>query len=201
MSDTADSSSGARAGEVRQLLAQGLDHYGQDEIGPAIKAWREVLKLHPGNEEAIDYLETADRRDQRSLPLSEQLTDTARNIVHEVRGMIAADDYEGAFDLLRSLPESEPTALEYEATVEIVRSRLLRVYSERVGNLDVVPMIVEASGDLTRFNLPPDAGFMLSLIDGGTRLADLISLCGMDAFEALRIVGSLLDAGIVEMRA
>ena len=42
---------------------------------------------------------------------------------------------------------------------------------------------------------------MISLIDGTTRVADLISLSGMDAFEALRILGNLLDADIVELRA
>jgi actin-like ATPase involved in cell morphogenesis len=42
---------------------------------------------------------------------------------------------------------------------------------------------------------------MLSLIDGTTGMADLISLSGMDAFEALRIVGNLLDSEILEMRS
>lgn len=82
-----------------------------------------------------------------------------------------------------------------------MRSRLLRRYTERVGNLDGIPTLKNGAGDLTSHNLPSDAGFMLSLIDGTTGMADLISLSGMDAFEALRIVGNLLDADILEMRS
>jgi hypothetical protein len=189
----------AKEAEISALLAEGLDHYGCDEIGPAIKAWRAVLLLDPGNAEAIDYLQTADRRDQRRLPICDQMSDTVRHISHAAQQMITANDWEGALDLLYSA-DSERTGIEFEAMIEIVRSRLLRSYTERVGDLSSVPALRAASANLTSFNLPPDAGFMLSLIDGTTRLSDLISLSGMDAFAALRIVGNLLDAEIVEMR-
>lgn len=189
----------AKRAEVARLLAEGLDHYGDDAIGKAIQTWRLVLDLDPKNAEALDYIQTADRRDQRRLPLEEQLSDTARHIVHEVGGLIEKSDWEGALDLLRSSGDSEPSTLEYEAIIELVRSQLLRLYTERVGNLDAVP-VVRGDGDLKGFNLPPDAGFMISLIDGETQLADLISLSGMDAFETLRIVTNLLDADIVGMQ-
>lgn len=187
--------------QITRLLAEGLEHYGCDEIAPAIQAWRGVLALDSKNAEALDFLQTADRRDQRRLPLEEQMSDSARRIVYEAKAMIGQADWEGALELLRSNAASEPVSLEYEATVEIVRSRLLRMYTERVGDLGGVVAVTSAAGDLTSLNLPSDAGFMLSLIDGTTCLADLISLSGMDAFEALRIVGGLLDGDVLEMRA
>ncbi len=187
--------------QIARLLAEGLEHYGCDEIVPAIKAWRAVMSLDPSNTEALDFLQTADRRDQRRLPVGDQMSDSDRRMVHQVNGMIQNAEWEAALDLLRSRSDSEPTALEYEATVEIVRSRLLSRYTKRVGNLDGIPSLKDGTGDLTSHNLPSDTGFMLSLIDGTTGMADLISLSGMDAFEALRIVGSLLDDDILEMRA
>jgi hypothetical protein len=156
--------------------------------------------LDPHNTEALDYIQTADRRDQRRLPLEEQMSDAARHVVHTVNDLAERGDWEAALDLLRSPVDAERTALEYEATVELVRSNLLRSYSHRVGDLSGV-LVQKGGGDLTGFNLPPDAGFVISLIDGTTSIADLISLSGMDAFEALRIVGHLLDADIVEMKA
>lgn len=191
----------AKKAEIARLLAEGLDHYGEDAIGKAIQTWRHVLAIDPKNPEALDYIQTADRREQRRLPLDEQMSDTCRHIVHAVGDLVTKGDWEGAFDLLRSPGDSEPPALEFEATLEIVRSRLLRQYTERVGRLDGVPTLRGAAGDLKGYNLPSDAGFMLSLIDGITPISDLISLSGMDAFEALRIVGHLLDADIVEMQA
>lgn len=191
----------SKADKIARLLAEGLEHYGCDEIAPAIKAWRGVLALDRSNTEALDFLQTADRRDQRRLPVQDQMSDTERQIVHQVIGLIEGAEWEAALDLLRGRSDSEPTALEYEATLEIVRSRLLRRYTERVGNLDGIPTLKNGAGDLTSHNLPSDAGFMLSLIDGTTGMADLISLSGMDAFEALRIVGNLLDSEILEMRS
>ena len=187
--------------EITQLLAEGLDHYGDDAIGKAIQTWRRVFEIDPHNAEARDYIQTADRRDQRRLPAEEQMADDARHIVHEARTLIDKGDWEGALDLLRSMGDSAPMALEYQATLELVRGRLLQQYSERLGSLEQVPALRGTPGDLTSFNLPSDAGFVISLIDGTTPVTDLISLSGMDAFEALRIVGNLLDADIVELRA
>lgn len=184
--------------QIARLLAEGLDLYAEDAIGKAIQTWRQVLQLEPGNPEAIDYIQSADRREQRRLPFEEQMSDTRRHIVHEASKLIERGDWEGALDLLRSPGDASPTVLEYEATVEIVRSQLLRRYGERVGSLDGVP-VLKNDDDITGYNLPSDAGFVLSLIDGTTSLADLISLSGMDAFEALRIFGNLLDADIVEL--
>jgi len=187
--------------EIARLLAAGLDHYADDAIGPAIQSWREVLQLDHTNAEALDYIQSADRRDQRRLPPDEQMSDTHRHLVHAATGLIDEGDWEGALDLLRSPGDEAPTVLDFEATVEIVRSQLLRRYGERVGSDASVPRLKNPSADITGFNLPTDAGFVLSLIDGSTPLADLVSLSGMDAFEAFRIFGSLLDADIVEMNA
>jgi hypothetical protein len=198
MSTATPEDTSEKQSEIARLLVEGLDHYGEDAIGKAIQTWRAVLALDSHNAEALDYIQTADRRDQRRLPLGEQMSDAARNVVHAVTGLVEQGDLEGALDLLRSPIDNEGTALEYEATVELVRSNLLRSYSQRVGDLAGVP-VQKADGEITAYNLPPDAGFVISLIDGTTSVADIISLSGMDSFEALRIVGHLLDAGIVEI--
>jgi hypothetical protein len=185
---------------IGRLLAEGLDHYGDDAIGKAIQAWRRVLELDPRNAEALDYIQTADRREQSRLPLEEQMSDTERHLVHEAGVRIDEGDFEGALELLRGQGKVQPYALEYQTTLELVRSQLLRQLAERIGSLDRVPLLRGDPGDLQRFNLPPDAGFVLSLIDGTTPLADLVSLSGMDAFEALRVVENLVDAEILELR-
>ena len=175
----------AKRADLERLLAEGLEHYGEDAIGKAIQTWRLVLDIDPHSAEALDYIHTADRREQRHLPFAEQMSDTTRNVVHAAGGLIEKRDWEGALDLLRSVEDSEPASLEFEATVELVRSRLLRHYTERVANLDGVPAVRADSADLTGLDLPSEAGFMISLIDAKTRLTDLISLSGMDAFEAM----------------
>jgi hypothetical protein len=183
---------------IERLLQEGLDHYGAGELSEAFQAWNAVVALDPHNVEALDYLESADRRSQRQLPPSERMSDAGRRIVFEARTQLGRRNFEGAFDLLScGAAESKPANLEMEATLELVRSRLLKQYRQRVGDFDSVPTLRKDPGDVAKFNLPADAGFMLSLMDGATSLADLISLSGMDAFGALRIVQQLLDAEIV----
>jgi len=45
--------------KIARLMAEGLDHYGQDEIDRAVACWRAVLELAPHHEVARDYLEVA----------------------------------------------------------------------------------------------------------------------------------------------
>jgi hypothetical protein len=54
------------------------------------------------------------------------------------------------------------------------------------------------SEQLLRFNLPPDAGFVLSMVDGHTRVDELVTVSGMDPFDALHLLCRLETAGIVE---
>jgi transcription initiation factor IIE alpha subunit len=49
--------------------------------------------------------------------------------------------------------------------------------------------------------MPPNAGFVLSMIDGHTSADELVALASMDPFEALHTLAKLMDAGIVEVRA
>lgn len=184
---------------IARLLAEGLDHYGVGDVANAILSWEEVLVLDPGNGDAQDYIRTADRR-RHPRPSGEKgMPPVVRSLLDESRRQIREERFEEALDLLRSAAEAEPEALEIQARLDLVRARLLRRYRERVGDLSSAPVVRGEAGSITRYNLPSDAGFLLSMVDGSTSAADLVSLSGMDAFEALRILQGLLDAGIVGM--
>ena len=61
------------------------------------------------------------------------------------------------------------------------------------------PRVRVAAEQLLRFNLPPDAGFLLSMMDGHTRVDELLTVSGMDPFDVLHLLGRLEAAGIVEI--
>ena len=184
----------ARADEdrVASLLQQGLESYGTGDVAGAFRCWNEALELEPGNEEALDYMRDADRR---SKPRGGS-ADGGLRILEDARRMVQAEGEEAGLDLLMNAPATG--RLEIEAMIELLRARLFHRYLEQFGDLSQVPRIASDRRDLRERNLPPAAGFLLSMIDGLTPLGDLVTVSGMDRFETLRSVHRMHQAGILE---
>lgn len=181
--------------QVSQLLQKGLEFYGAGDVARAFLTWSEALELDPGNAEALDYMRDADRR---SRPRSSE--GPARSLLDDARRLLHAEDPEAALELLSSAPGHR--SLELEAMIELLRAHLYGRYRAELGDLSVVPRLKAGSAaELQGRNLPPTAGFLLSMVDGMTPLCDLISVSGMDRFEALRSVCRMQGAGILELSA
>lgn len=191
----------SREDRIKRLLAEGLDLYGVDEVSAAIVTWQKVLEVDPGNAEALDYMRTADRRKVPRPEKGADLSSAKAALVQEARLLLRQGDCRAAFDLLDQANGAGFGDLEYEATRELARSRLYGAYRDRVGDFGQVPRLRSDAGSLTKYNLPANAGFVLSMVDGTTSLADVISLSGMDPFEALHTLDGLMDVGLVEIGA
>jgi hypothetical protein len=122
-------------------------------------------------------------------------------LLGEAQAAMRREDLEGALQLFQTAARLDPDCFDIEGYVDLVRSRLLKRYRERLGDLQAVPRLIVERDRITRFQLPVDAGFMLSLVDGFTSFEQLVSLSGMAAFEAFRILSGLLDAGILGVEA
>ena len=114
--------------------------------------------------------------------------------------MIGEGQRAEALALLQSASGALLAALESYALTELLRGTLHREHRERVGDLSQVPVLLSDASALTKFNLPTNAGFLISMFDGVTSLEDVISVSGMDAYDALETLNGLLEAGIVELR-
>jgi len=191
----------SKSKEISRFLQDGLDHYGLGEVADAILTWKRVLELDPENPEAMDYIRTADRRRYPRPEPSRQAREAQNEAVAAAHSLLDRRQFEEALELLTRAAHGKQFDLELESTIDLVRSCLHKEYRDTVGDLSVVPQLTTNPKDLTRYNLPSDAGFLLSMIDGVTSLESLISLSGMDAFTALRTTRSLIEAGIVRMDA
>lgn len=183
--------------KLASLLQQGLEHYGTGDVARAFALWGEVLELDPGNEEALDYMRDADRR---AKPRGEGLDAPNRSIVEDARRLLYAQGEEAALELISSAPSDLQgrQAFEAEAMTELLRAGLFQHYRESLGDLSQVPRLRGDASELQARNLPPTAGFLLSMVDGATPLSDLVSVSGMDRFEALRSIHRMHEAGILE---
>jgi tetratricopeptide (TPR) repeat protein len=192
-----------KADEIARLLRQGLDAYGDGNVAEAIEAWRGVLSLDPENAEALDFIETADGR-KHPPPAEDRGGDRSavaqQQVIEEARRLIAERQFEESFELLQRAAETGEFSLDLEATVELVRANLFTIYRRSIGDLKGVPSLAADRSEITKFNLAPDAGFLLSLVDGVMDLESLVTVSGMDAFEALRTTKNLIEVGIVRMQ-
>lgn len=180
--------------KISSLLHQGLEFYGTGDVARAFLLWGEVLQLDPGNEEALDYMRDADRR---AKPRGGNVEIGSPSIIEDARRLLRAENEEAALELLTNAPGE--IDLEIEAMTELLRASLFRRYRTELGDFSQTPRIISGeASDLLSRNLPPSVGFLLSMIDGMTPLRDLISVSGMDRFEALRGVYQMHQAGIVE---
>jgi len=99
-----------RGTAVQELLNRGLDHYGFNETQDAIRCWREVLLMDPGNSDAEDYLKAAGANEKESnvvdfepKPLSDRDTNPSGVLfTQEVRDEIVSWLNSGALDRVHS---------------------------------------------------------------------------------------------------
>ncbi len=184
----------SRQEQVARLLQAGLDHYGEGRAAEAGRCWGEALFLDPENAEARDYLEALEEDGGApEAPARERRPDLAEDAMRLMR----EGHLEAALELFETLARRDGEQIEVETYLEMVRSKLLTRYRERVGGLEAVPAVRLNDRQLMGFNLPATTGFLLSLVDGHTTVNDLISLSGLDPFDTLRTLSGLLEAGVV----
>jgi hypothetical protein len=204
--------------EIRRLMARGLDLYALGSVTEAVDCWRGVLTLDPANAEARDYLQAAGGEAEPAAapraparpPAAARAGATApapagegrtAALTAEAVKLIRAGKPSEALDLLETQTRKAPGDLDAQAYQELARAALLRVYRARTASGESVPFVRIALSEVMKYNLPAPAGFLLSMIDGRMSIDELLSVSGMDPFEALRALHNLLDAGIVEARS
>ncbi len=213
----------SRQDTIERLMREGLNHYGMGHVEEALRCWREVLRLDPEHADAHDFVATAEEAASASAPAAprpaprtepaaaappppaaspaesfeDRSEDPLDGLVTEGQRLVRADDLEAGLDLFEAVARRDPMRLDVHGHIENVRSRLVKQYRERIGELKDVPKLRMGLDQVMKFNLPAHAGFLLSLVDGGTSIGDVVSLSGMDAFEALRVLNGLLEAGIL----
>ena len=184
---------------ARAETARGLELYGQGRPEEAAAAWRRALELDPAQEEARDYLRTAGFDEERAAttPAAGGGDGDAAALLGEAAELVARGDGREALGLLLAIA-GDDEGLEVQATVEMLRAHLFARHLVITDEGRAVPAVRLEEGELLRFNLSRDAGFLLSLVDGATSTRDLIAVSGMDPFDALDDLVRLGESGVIE---
>jgi tetratricopeptide (TPR) repeat protein len=180
------------AERVARLLAEGLEHFGQDRVEQAIACWRMVLELDPSQREARDYLESAG--------VSPEAAGDSRARLAAALARADAGAPEEALALLVEATAGAPDDLEAQAALDLVRAQLYLRHRQRM-SAAARPRLCVDPEQLMRLDLAPEAGFLLSLLDGRTRIEELVTVSGLDPFDVLQLLARLEQSGIVEIAA
>jgi tetratricopeptide (TPR) repeat protein len=183
------------------LMREGLDHYAMGDDARAIACWRQVLDLDPDHAEAQDYLRTAtdDGGAVESPPPASAAAPAESALLPAALELLGSGETAEALELLETLEREDPSDLAVQGPIELARAELLERYRDRLCDGIAVPQLRMPQEELVRFNLPADAGFVLSNIDGSNAVNDLVEVSGLNPFEVLRTCCRLIDAGIIEV--
>jgi hypothetical protein len=179
----------SRAERTARLLAEGLELFGEDQVERAIACWRAVLALDPTHREARDYLESA------GAPVA---APGERARAAQGLALAGQGELEQGLALLRSAAAAAPRDHETQAALDLVRARLYAEMRQRIPG-GARPRLRLAQAELLRLDLPPEAGFLLSMLDGRTRVEELMAVAGLDALDVLHLLSRLEQAGAVEV--
>ncbi|MET0386734.1 MAG: hypothetical protein ABW321_12285 [Polyangiales bacterium] len=130
----------------------------------------------------------------RSRPLSPP------DLVSEMEELYALDDLTGALRHAELILGRTPDSEQAQRCAANCRSRLIQLYSSKIGRLDRVVVLALGDSQLRWLGLDHRSGFLLSRIDGFSTLEELLDVCGMPRLEALKTLSDLLERGAIRLQ-
>jgi hypothetical protein len=119
--------------------------------------------------------------------------------ITEMKDRYKMGDFTGALVIAESIMESNPEDLEAPRYAQSCRDVLTQMYSARLGSLDQFVRVAVPSDQIRWLTLDHRAGFLLSLIDGGSTVDQILDISGMTRLDALRIMYQLLDQRVISL--
>ncbi|HKO52094.1 MAG TPA: hypothetical protein VJV79_30500 [Polyangiaceae bacterium] len=117
----------------------------------------------------------------------------------DMKDRYAMGDFSGALEIAEGILAADPEDLEAPRYVQSCRNVLTQMYSARLGSLDRLVTVSVPSDQIRWLTLDHRAGFLLSLIDGGLTVDQILDISGMPRLDALRIMYQLLDQRVISI--
>lgn len=167
------------------------------------------------DESALDTAVAARGRWQRPSPSAEEPPQSleldlsalertappANPAMVELADRYAMGDFSGALVVAEGILESDPGHTEALRFAKSCREVLTGMYTARLGSLDQVVTVGVPGEQIRWLSLDHRAGFLLSLVDGSSTLEEILDISGMPRLDALRIMFSLLQEGVIILPA
>lgn len=210
---------------AEDLLALGLELYGQNKVAAAVRCWQQVLSLSPGDRRALDYLDAAGaeatpapvsaatahggvlielaaaREARAAAPPSVMLGDVEVSVQNReaMERLLGDKRYEEALQVLYKERERAPRDSSISRGIRVLKEQLVVYYGRELGSLDRVPVLVASEEVLSR--LAPEQREVLRLLDGVATFGDVLGSSRFGRFETYRLLATLLKRGSITVRS
>jgi hypothetical protein len=122
------------------------------------------------------------------------------DLISEMEELYALDDLTGALRHAELILGRTPDSEQARRCAANCRSRLIQLYSSKIGRLDRVVVLALGDSQLRWLGLDHRSGFLLSRVDGFSTLEELLDVCGMPRLEALKTLSDLLERGAIRLQ-
>jgi len=153
----------------------------------------------PAAEPAHDPRDPVIELEYEEVPQAEARKDLEKSPTGDMKDRYAMGDFSGALVIAEGIMEAHPEDLEAPRYAQSCRDVLTQMYSARLGSLDQIVAIAVPSDQIRWLTLDHRAGFLLSLIDGGSTVDQILDISGMPRLDALRIMYQLLDQRVISL--
>ncbi len=119
------------------------------------------------------------------------------DLASEMAERFALDDFTGALRFAELVLGKQPEHPDARRVATESRRRLEHLYTSRLGGLGRVPSVAMRDADLRWLGLDHRAGFLLSRVEAGNCIEDLVDISGMPRLEALKTLVELLEVGAI----
>ena len=97
--------------------------------------------------------------------------------------------------------EFPPVDDQLRAYLEAARNGLYEVLKQQWPRPDLIPEIRMNGSQVMQLKLSPEAGFILSRVDGVSTVEEILSMGGLDPFTTLRALPQLLRSGVIAVQS
>ncbi|MEO0322828.1 MAG: hypothetical protein AAF447_07710 [Myxococcota bacterium] len=126
-------------------------------------------------------------------------SEPALDLASEMRERFALDDFTGALRAAELVLGRRPEDAEARRIAAESRSQLVHLYGSRLGGPGARLELCVDESEIRWLGLDHRAAFLLSRIDGKSRVEELIDVSGMPRMEALKTLCELTDMGALRI--
>ncbi|MCP4900498.1 MAG: DUF4388 domain-containing protein [bacterium] len=123
----------------------------------------------------------------------------AVQLLADARSLVDQGECEAGLRYARAAQSLEPRDAEVQQLLKSIEADLRKTFIRKGVLLEGVPVLSVKLEEMKRLDLAPEAGFILSRINGSSDVASIVKISPMGELDAMVVFSGLLDEGYIRL--